>query len=507
MSESLLAIDIGATGIKAGVFDTNGHVHAVAGRRNGPVPDTLGQPGWLVWDPEAVWNSVCECIRECVAASDCDVRSIRAVATTGFGADGLPMDAGGNPLYPFISWHCGRTALQCEQIARSLGNENIFQITGYHNYPINTANRLLWFRQKHPEILDKASTWLQVQDYIAFRLSGECATDCTIASTTMLLDGSRRDWSDTMLHAAGVDRDLLPPLRESGTSIGRITAEAAAQTGLSRNTQVITGGHDCEIGVLGAGVSDPQTFIDISGTWEILIALSNNFDPKPDHYIQGLDFECHAVPGQWICQSLMIAGGVMEWIRDKFYAHLPEGEVYAAMIAEANVPSRDIYVLPSFMRGMGPDASRHATGTILGLTTATTRGQIVRAAFEGLCFQLRQQTQALSAATGKVARKLRVIGGGQKNPLWMQMKADTTGLPVEITQHPEVTLLGAAILAGVGAGLYSSAHDAMRQIPCHCTLFEPEATAAAQYADRFTDVYARLATDLQHANEAIARHA
>jgi L-fuculokinase len=496
MSDILLGIDVGATGIKAGMFDPDGKLLAVAGRRNGPVQDPLGEPGWMVWDPEDIWGKVCECIRECLVKVG-QASQVKAVACTGFGTDGVPLDANGACLYPFVSWHCGRTVPQQAEMDRRVGNAKIFRISGYHNYHINTANRLLWFRQNHPDILKKTHRWLQVQDYVAFRLSGEFTTECTIASTTMMLDMGARTWSPKLLEAAEVDPSILPPASEAGTQIGVLTTRAATETGLVAGTPVVTGGHDCEIAVLGAGVAQDDIWIDITGTWEILIATVDAFRPTPEHYANGLDFECHALPGQWICQSLMIAGAVTEWVRNNFYRDLGDDEVYSVMFREAEVPSNGVYILPSFMRGMGPDASRHALGTILGLQTMTTRGQIVRAALEGLCFQLWRQIGAIGNAVGTTPARLRVVGGGQKNPLWLQLKADVTGLPVEITTNPEVTLLGVAILAGIGAGIYSDIQDAVGRVQFTTEDFSPNQNAHEAYEARYQNVYSLLAGSLE----------
>jgi len=176
---------------------------------------------------------------------------------------------------------------------------------------------------------------------------------------------------------------------------------------------------------------------------------------------------------------------------------VPEADGYRRMFVEAETPSNGVYMLPGFMRGMGPDASRHTMGTILGLQTMTSRGQIVRAALEGLCFQLQNQIGAITNVVGKKPQRLRVVGGGQKNPLWLQLKADITGLPVEITGNPEVTLLGAAILAGIGVGLYRDHHEAMSRIELRTECVAPNLRLHSDYQDHFTKVYAPLPAALQ----------
>ena len=502
MKDLLLGIDVGATGIKAGLFQTDGALVALAGRRNAPVPQK-DKPDWLVWEPEAIWNNVRDCVRECLGKIG-DPAQVKGVACTGFGADGLPMSRDGEELYPFISWHCTRTAPEAREISKRVGDKEIYAVTGYHNYPINTLNRLLWLHHHEPQVLDKAHCWLQVQDYIAYRLSGAFSTDCTIASTTMMLDLASRTWSDDLLRAGNVNPDLLPPISEAGTQIGAVHGAASADTGLVEGTPVVTGGHDCEIGVLGAGVNDPNVFIDITGTWEILIALVDAFKPESSHAAQGLDYECHALPKKWICQSLMIAGGVTEWVRANFYGDVAGGDVYATMVAEAEVQqAKGVYLLPGFVRGMGPDGSKKALGTLLGLTTVTRRGQVVRAALEGLCFQLCQQRTAVAAAVGRSPDSIRVVGGGQKNPLWLQMKADMLNLPVEVSLNPEVTLLGVAILAGIGAGVYKDISEALAGVAFPTESYLPDPHRHSEYKERYEKVYAGLATALEPVYNAI----
>jgi len=199
----------------------------------------------------------------------------------------------------------------------------------------------------------------------------------------------------------------------------------------------------------------------------------------------------------------MIAGGVVEWVRVNFFKDVPDAEVYERMVRDAETPSNGVFLLPSFMRGMGPDASSKALGALLGLQTMTARGQIVRAALEGLCFQLRRQIDAIAGAVGRRPRKLRVVGGGQKNPLWLQMKADVTGLPIEITTNPEVTLLGVAILAGIGAGLYRDLNDAVSRIGFTTEDFAPDQTRHAAYERPYRDVYLKLADSLRPVHQAI----
>ena len=520
MPELLVGIDVGATGIKAGLFDPRGRLVARASRRNAPRPEITplvsgeGQgegPGeGLIWDGDEVWRQVCGALREVTARAPAE-STLRGVAVTGFGADGTPVDANGRQLYPFISWHCSRTLPQVRAVAQAIDPYEAYQITGYHNYPFNTINRLIWLREQAPGVLERAHCWLMMQDFIAHRLSGAYSTEVTIASTTMLLDLARRDWSPRMLAIAGVPAVLFPPLSEAGAPVGEVTRAAAEATGLPSGLPVATGGHDCEVGMLGSGVAKPSTFVDITGTWEMLIAMLDRFTPGREAFEKGIDTEAHAIPGKYLCQGLMPAGSVVEWVREQLYpAQAPEA-AYETMAAEAAAEppgAGGVFVLPAFVRGSGPFAADNALGAILGLTTQTRRGQVVRAAFEALCFQMRRQLEVIErAARGQGSgvrgeepnpdpsplaphppvrcERLRVLGGGQRNNLWLQIKADVTGRPVEVVQHPEVTLMGAALLAGVGAGIYRNAEEAVASIEVPVTRLEPDPAAHQRYEEAY----------------------
>src|SRR5438034_414572 len=168
MAELLVGVDVGATGIKAGLFDLEGRLVARANRRNAPRSQNDAHPDWLIWDGDEVWRQVCDALREVTAAAPAG-SELRGVAVTGFGADGTPLDAAGRQLYPFVSWHCSRTLPQIAAVADAIDPYEAYQITGYHNYPFNTINRLLWLRENAPGVLDRTHRWLMMQDFIAYR--------------------------------------------------------------------------------------------------------------------------------------------------------------------------------------------------------------------------------------------------------------------------------------------------------------------------------------------------
>jgi len=502
--KALLGIDVGATGIKAGLFDESGRLIASGSRRNGPTQQPGGQPGWMIWDVDRIWGDVCLACQEAIATAGHP--EVGGVAVTGFGADGVPLGAKGELLYPMISWHCGRTAPQKEWLDAQIEPFEIYRITGYHNYPINTINRLRWLRENYPQALDAAHRWLMVQDYIVYRLTGAFSTEATIASTTMALDLNQIAWSQRLLDVVEAPRRILPEISAPGSVLGQVTNVAAEQCGVPAGTPVATGGHDCEVGALGSGVASPEVFIDITGTWEMVIAALDRFIPSPPLYAQGIDYEVHTIPGRYLCQGLMLAGGVVEWVLESFYRDVAPERRYEALIREASeVPpgANGVVVLPAFVRSMGAFQAYNASGTIIGLTTTSSRGQIARAVLEACSYQLRKQMEVIASNTGTSPSALRVLGGGTRNPLWLQMKADVTGLPLEVPQHSEVTLLGAAMLAGVGAGVYSSLQEAIQATRFPLSRFEPQTALHERYSELFQSVFMPLAPALANINTAL----
>lgn len=491
----LMGIDIGATSVKAAAFDHQGTMHASASAPNTPSPQPDAPAEWRIWDLEAMWASICDCTQKVMTQIGAQSK-IEGVAVSGFGTDGIPMTRDGRMLYPCISWHCSRTAITKDQVNDKLGADRIYQTTGYHNYPINALNRLVWMQQNAPEALEHADIWVSVQDYIVYRLTGEFATDRTYASTTMCLDIRKREWANDLLSEAGVDPNLMGPLLESGSAVGQVDERGSKQSGVPLGTTVATGGHDTELAIIGAGVNDNETFLDINGTWEILMALTEDCQPNQESFSHGLDWECHAQAGWWNAQALMIAGGAIEWVRDLFFAQ----NGYDQMIADAqNTPpgAHHIYLLPAFVRGMGPAQAHDPLGTVLGIDTKTTRGDIARATFEGLSFQFYQQICALENCLNTKAKSVRVTGGGQKNPFWMQMKADVAGRALDVLQNVESTLLGAAVLAGIGGGAYQSIEDALKQINIPVETIEPDEKRHAQYQEHYQQVVSKIPPQLE----------
>lgn len=436
------------------------------------------QSGWFVWDTERLWADTASALQEA-----CHSVEPVAVAVTGFGADGAPFGKDGEQQYPVISWHDARAEKELAAIVEVIGERRLYELTGYHAYPINTLCRWRWLTNHAPAALEGAH-WLMVPDIVAFRLSGEQRGTPTAASTQMALDLARRTYAPELLAEAGVATDLLPQLVSPGGVIGQVTAEAAKQTGLPAGIPVCAAGHDAETAAFAAGEMPEGTALNISGTWEIVMLRHDRFAPSDEFFEAGIDWEVDAMPDHFLCLALMPSGSVVNWVRDLAF----RGTDWHEIIGEAKgapVGSRGVTVVPAWVRGMGPYARRGQGGSIEGLQTTSTRADVARATFEGLCFQLRSQLETLERLHERPLERLRVTGGAQRNPFWLQLKADVTGCTCEAVPHEELTLLGAALLAGVGAGVYASFEEALSASERESRVIDPDPVAHSAYDELY----------------------
>jgi xylulokinase len=509
----LIGIDLGSTSLKAVIYDPSGKAVARASRpteRFNPDPD---HPDWAIWKPEQIWSGVCESLAEAVAQLD-DPSEIKAVAVTGMGMDGVPVDAEGNWLYPFISWHCPRTAPQQQWWLDHVGPERQFAIGGNPVWAFNTALRLLWMREHEPAILDKTDKWLLIEDFVNFMLCGQRVTDYSMASCTLLLDQRTHDYSDEILKISGIDRSILCDPHPSGTIIGEVHAKAAEATGLPAGTPVVLGGHDFLCGCLPVGAFKPGVVLDVAGTWEIIVAAIAEPVLTDEVRQMGWWIDSHVARGQYAAMGSAVAADMLEWFRDQYgQEEVRKAEAAGGvdwdylMAAAADSPpgARGAMFLPHMSGSTIPVIDPKSMGAFVGLRNIVTKGDMIRAVVEGLSFQLMEIFAGVEAGLGVAPEQLVAVGGGTENAFWMQNKADVTGKAFEVPDVDDATPLGAAILAGIGTGVYKDEQDAYDQVYQSGRTFEPDPALTAQYAERYEifrtlypalkDVHAKLHGD------------
>jgi xylulokinase len=503
----LLGIDVGSTSMKALVYDLEGNVVSQGSRPTESIANDPKHPNWQVYLPEHIWDGISSAIHDAVSQIE-HPKSIKAAAVTGLGADAVPLDIKGEPVYPFINWICTRTTPQYERWLEEVGLERTFQITGWQPFIWSTVLRFMWLTENEPAIASKVHKWLIVEDFVNYKLTGKYTTDYTDASPTLLFDQRKLDWSDEMLAIAGLDKDLFPTPQPSGSLIGEVTAEAAKKTGLAPGTPIFQGGHDYLVGALAAGAVSEGKFLDVTGTWELVITPTANPQWTPEIRQLGLTVEAHSAPGMYCIWAGGTAASMLEWYKDQFgseamrLANEGQGNVWSNLMDEARSAApgaNGIFFLPHFNGTTCPTLAPKSLGAFLGLNDTTKRGDMIRAVIEGLDYAFLDMLKALEKGAEQEAREITAIGGGTRNEFWMQNKADIAGCPVVTLEIEEATALGAAMLAGVGVGVYKDLQEAVKRVTKTGKRFEPNLSLVPLYAE-FYEIYKEIHPALSQLN-------
>lgn len=506
----LLGIDVGSTSMKALVYDLEGNVISSGSRPTESIANNPDNPNWQVYLPEHIWDGISGAIHDAVSKIG-EGNRIIAAAVTGLGADAVPVDAQGVPVYPFINWLCTRTTPQFERWLKAVGLERTFEITGWQPFVWSTVLRFQWLKENEPEIARRVSKWLIVEDFVNYKLTGKYSTDYTDASPTLLFDQRRLSWSDELLRSAGIERELLPEPQPSGSFLGEVTPEAAEKTGLMAGTPIFQGGHDYLVGALAAGAIAPGKFLDVTGTWELVITPTSNPQLKSELREFGLTVEAHSVPGMHCIWAGGTAASMLEWYKDQlgfeaqYRAKAGKGNVWSNLMEDASDSppgANGTFFLPHFNGAASPILDPRSLGAFLGLNDSTRKADMIRAVVEGLDFAFLDMLKALELGAGLKADVITAIGGGTRNEFWMQNKADISGCQVSTLEIEEATALGAAMLAGVGVGVYGSLEEAVHQVKKPGKIFEPDPKLVAFYAEMF-QIYKELYPALQHVNKRI----
>jgi len=501
----LLGLDVGTTHLKAVIYDLEGRVVATALR---PTATHHPRPQWAVYQPEEIWQGVAQAIRE-VLHQVGDPTQVEGLAAASMGEAGIPLDQAGEPLYPAIAWFDPRTLPQSQWWEERFGRYFVYRITGQTVYPYYSLLKLMWLRENEPRVFQQMKKWLCMEDFVNYRLTGAFATDYTIASRTMAFDQAKRAWSEEILGAVEVDPAIFPEIYPSGTVIGRVTARAAEETGLAPGTPVATGGHDHLCGALAAGVFQPGVLLDSTGTAEAVVTTLDA--PILTEELCAAHYVCysHVARGKYILLGhLNASGGSLEWFIEAFcqeeqrQAAESGRSVYELLMEQAwkEPGAAGLFLLPHLRGGGTPTVDPRSRGALLGLTTAHGKGEVAQAIIEATCYWLRENIEFCERILGRPIHEIRAIGGAVKNPRWLQAKADVTGRTVEVPALEEATCLGAALLAGIGVGLYHDEADAVGRVYRAEQRIEPDRARAERYDRLYNEIYREIYPRLRELN-------
>jgi xylulokinase len=448
----LVGLDVGTSAVKGVAIDEDGHVLAAA---SADYPLSRPQPGWSEQEPEDWWH----------AAEDVLGRLPDGPIGLSGQMHGLVvLDAAQRVLRPAILWNDQRTADECREIEDRIGFARLVELTGNRALTGFTAPKLLWLRGHEPNLYGRIRHVLLPKDYVRLRLTGELAVDVADASGTLLFDVRRRAWSEEVCAALEIPLDWLPPSHES-TEIAGAGDQAAA--------------------ALGVGVARPGPVSVVLGTSGVVFSALPAYEHDPQGRLHAF---CHAVPDTWHAMGVMLsAAGSAAWVRDVLAADLADLEQEAGRWPPG---SEGLLFAPYLAGERTPHPDPDARGAFVGLSVRHDRGALWRAMLEGVAYGLRDSLELLREL-GAEPESGRVSGGGARSELWLRILASVLGLPLETTESEEGSAFGAALLAGVRAGVFSDVEEAVSRCVLPRRRIEPEWDYEDGYR-RFSHLYSTL---------------
>lgn len=482
---SLLGIDVGTTGCKAACFDHAGTLLASAYRE---YDVQHPQPGWAELDAAAVWSKVKAVIAE-VAAS-VGSHAIAALSVSSLGEAVVPVTDDREILGPSILNFDTRGAAHLAPLRSAIDDAALYAINGNTLGNHYGLTKLLWIRDEAPARYARADKFLLWSSFVAYMLGAAPVVDYSLANRTLLFDIERKTWSDRLLDVAGLDRAKLPETAPSGTVVGTVAPHVAAELGLSTDVKIVTGAHDQCANAVGCGVVEEGRAVYGMGTYLCITPVFRERVEAAAMIERGFNTEHHAVPDAFVSFIYNQGGALVKWYRDTFaaeehrQAEAVGRDVYNALFAEAPLGPSELLVLPHFTATGPPDFVADSCGVITGLHLETPRGAILKGIIEGATFYLRASVERLPAI-GIHIEDFRAVGGGSKSDLWVQTSADILNRPLTRPVVTEAGALGAAIMAGVGAGVFSSFEEGSEAMVTLERTFEPDPRQHARYEPWF----------------------
>ncbi len=489
MPDYLYAFDVGTTGVKAGVLTPDGQLIGTSYREY-----TVQYPGpqWVEQSIDAMWKAQCEASRELIGRFNIDPRDIAAIGISSQRATFVPLDKNEIPLTKFIGWQDKRSIAQCDQITRIVGAEHYYEIAGLPIEPTAAVSKILWLKEHAPKIFEQTQTFASTQN-VHLRQLGVRNAPCDLPNAAYLglLDVDNLAWSVELLDLLGIPIEKMPALVSSSQLVGEVSAQAAEQLGLAAGTPLVTAGGDLQCAGLGMGVAEPGYVSVGIGTGGGVLIYSEKPLRHPDMALNCLP---HTIPGTWEMEGICLASGAAyKWYRDvlgqleKEAAAGMDMDAYDFLNAEAaraEPGSGGIIVMPSLAGAGAPNWYPKARGIILGLTLTTDKKALTRAMLEGICLEIRWMLESAQRLGTKI-EEVRIWGGAAKSNLWNQIAADVYGVPAAKTTIPEAGLVGAAICAGVGVGIYKNAQEGAHSIVRIERRYEPNLLLRDRYDEMF----------------------
>ena len=469
MKQYLLGIDVGTTGTKALLFSADGELVGHAYRS---YPLSTPQVGWSEQRAEDWWEAVVATVREICGGQD---YKVAAISLSLQGGTVVPVDENGSALRPAIVWNDGRGTAQKEAFLQEVGDDAyMYRTTGWHLGRNLPALEIRWIRDNEPDIFAKTRYFLSVPDYISMKMTGVPAVDLSDAGINQLCDIRRGTYDENILKFAGITEEKLAKIFRSGEKIGNLTPEAAQALGLTTDTVVVAGAHDQYAVALGAGATRPGDMLIGSGTCWVVTAICD----EPD-FTSGRSQSVAATPNTWGTLMSLSSGGVcLDWLRKQVSSGDEMSyDAINQIVADRKAAEDGLFFYP--FSGKSGTATNFQKASFIGLDLAHDRFDMARAVMEGVVFQILWMMEGFPQRPSEEG--IILSGGASKSPVWAQLLADISGLPVRIPEVADLACVGAAIMAGVGCGLYANTEEGHRALSVKERIVQPDLEKTKKY--------------------------
>ncbi|HEX2908916.1 MAG TPA: xylulokinase [Phototrophicaceae bacterium] len=497
----LLGLDLGTSSLKTILYEVETGQTVVSPAREYPIHHP--QPGYAEQNPDGWWNAAVEAVRAVLHISGIDTAAVRAISLDGHMHGGILLGADLRPVRPAIIWADTRGKPQVDELRECLSLADIAQ----HAPGLPAAGffgpTLKWLAQHEPDTLRRTHVIVMPKDYVRLQMTGTAATDPTDAAATWLFDITSGDWSDWLLEQCQAERRYLPPVLPSAAIAGELLPSAAAALGLPAGIPVITGCADLPAQGLGHRLYAPGRAILAIGTGGQVFSLLNQ--PLTDSQLRYYVFD-YPIPGYWYVQTAILSAGLsLRWLRDTLgLTNRPDAYDYLSQLAAEVPPGADGLVFLPYLAGeRTPHMDAAASGLFLGLRLHHTAGHLARAVMEGVTLAMDECLSLVLAASGDPDLAVTISGGAATSPVWRQIQADIYQRPLTLAAGENHGAVGSALLAGVGAGIYTSFEDACSHLPAATTQIDPNPANTEIYAarrDLYRSLYPRLQDTMHRLN-------
>lgn len=492
---SLLGIDIGTTGCKAVIFNRYGEILSAEYREH---PLIHPRKGWVELDPDLIWNNIKNLVRD--ASQKIKKDKIKAFSISCQGETVVPVSSDGSILCNAIVTFDSRTESQYKFWKRKLGEKKIFKITGMPLHPMYSVNKIMWIKENLKDVYKKTYKFLCLEDYIFLRFGLIPTIDYSLAARTMAFDIKSKNWSEEILKEAKISADMLPEVRPSAKIVGEISTAVSNELGLGKGVFGVTGGHDQACGAFGAGITEEGTAMNATGTSDVITPILNKIYTTDS--MLGNNYPCYpyVVKDKYMTITFNLTGGLLlRWYRDNFCyeeraaAERENRDAYDVITSKMHSSPVNIFILPHFVGSGTPYLDSRSRGVVLGLDLETNKAKIARAILESNTYDLKLNLEKLEES-GINVNKIIAIGGGAKSHEWLKIKSDILNRKIQTLKNPEAASLGAAMLAGVAVGEYSSYKEAVENTVKDDKVYYPDSSSGKQYDIRYSiykDIYSK----------------